>query len=110
MASVYQVNVQSSLVPVSGVTDRAETAGAAASAFLGSALNDGTLVVYWTLTGANARVTFDGSDPTASNGHQYVNGATGEWHPIRAQSARMIREAGTDAVFHITEMTYRAAR
>lgn len=107
MSATRQQNVSANLIPVSGVLDRSVTAGAAASAFIVDALNEQTLVVYWTLTGANARVTFDGSDPTASNGHQYVNGATGEWHPIRAQAAKIIREAGTDAVFHVTEMNYR---
>lgn len=107
MAATRQQNVSANMVPVSGVSDRSVTAGAAASAFIVAALSEQTTVVYWTLTGANARVTFDGSDPTASNGHQYVNGATQEWSPIRAQAARIIREAGTDAVFHITEMNYR---
>jgi len=107
MSATRQQNVTANLIPVSGVSDRAVTAGAVAGPLIVAALNENTQVVYWTLTGANARVTFDGSAPTASNGHQYANGASGEWSPIRAQAARIIREAGTDAVFHITEMNYR---
>jgi len=107
MSVVRISNDLSTAVPQSGVADRAVTAGAAASALIVAALNEQTQAIYWTLTAANARVTFDASDPTASNGHQYINGATGVWSPIMAQAARIIREASTDAVFHITEINYR---
>jgi hypothetical protein len=99
-------NQLATAVPQSGVASRAVTAGATASNLIVAALNVQTQGIYWTVTGANARVTFDGSTPTATNGHQIANGEEGIWSPILAASARIIRENGTDAVFYITEINY----
>ena len=106
MPVVRVQNFLSVAVPQYGVAARSVTAGAAASNLIVAALNIQTQAIYFTVTGANARVTFDGSTPTATNGHQIIAGTSDAWSPIMAASAKIIREGATDAVFYITEINY----
>lgn len=48
-------------------------------------------------------VTFDGTDPTATNGHYYAANTTFEvYGNARIAAMKFLREAGTDAVTTIT--------
>lgn len=49
-----------------------------------------------TATGGNLRYRYDGSDPTASVGHLFLDGVTTEFD--RPQDLRVIAESGTVAV------------
>ena len=47
--------------------------------------------------------TFDGSTPTATNGHRLYQGRAYTWSTAMASAAKFIRQAGTDAVIHASE-------
>lgn len=50
--------------------------------------------------GASIMVTFDGSDPSATNGFEYAPGTAAEWSNKLCSVARFIRKGTTDgAVF-----------
>ena len=49
--------------------------------------------------------TFDGSDPTATNGHRLYAGQSYTWHVDAAAAAKFIR-ASADAVIHASGFTY----
>lgn len=51
------------------------------------------------------RFTLDDSNPAASNGHRLVAGDTGVWPVRMALKAKWIREGGTDAAIHFSQMT-----
>ena len=63
-----------------------------------------TAAVYWTAEAAECRVTFDGSDPTASNGHIIAAGSSGTWPVATAAAARFIRTGGNSAIIHASQM------
>ncbi|MGA1375871.1 MAG: hypothetical protein ACO32S_04565 [Steroidobacteraceae bacterium] len=54
---------------------------------------------------ADVMVTFDGSTPTATNGHRYNSGAREYWSRQKAQAAKFIRQAGTDAAVQASQFT-----
>lgn len=59
------------------------------------------------VTGANVRVTFDGSTaPTASKGYRLLNDATVYWTPTMWNTAQMIREGSTDAVLEVQALNF----
>lgn len=49
--------------------------------------------------------TFDGSTPTATNGHRLYAGQSYTWHVDAAAAAQFIR-ASADAVIHASGFTY----
>jgi hypothetical protein len=51
-------------------------------------------------------VTFDGSDPTASNGHLYAAGYGDFWTKQMAIKARWIRQGASDAAVQATPFCY----
>jgi len=106
MSVVRISNQMSTAVPVNGVSGRTVTAATAAASLIVAPLNEQTQGIYWSITGANARVTFDGTTPTSTLGHQLVNGDEGIWSPTLANAAKIIREASTDAPIYITEINY----
>jgi hypothetical protein len=63
-----------------------------------------TSAVYWTSEDAPCRVTFDGSDPTTTNGHIIPAGASGTWSVALAAAARFIRNTGTSAIIHASQL------
>jgi hypothetical protein len=69
-------------------------------------LNANTTHVMWTLDGADARFTLDGSAPTSTNGHWVSDKSSGIWHKNTAVAAKWIRAASTNAYLHITEVTH----
>jgi hypothetical protein len=68
------------------------------------AFHEETSAVYWTSEAAECRVTFDGSDPTASNGHIIPAGASGTWSVAMAAAARFIRTTATSAIIHASQL------
>ncbi len=63
-----------------------------------------TAAIYWTAEAAECRVTFDGSDPTATNGHVIAAGSSGTWSVAAATAARFIRTTGVSAIIHASQM------
>jgi len=110
LAAIRVTNIDTALVPTAtndstSVTDQSTTVDDTAADLIGTALNDITTHVFWTLDGANARFTFDGSDPTTSNGHFVADGKSGIWDRRMAEACKVIRDGSVDGYIHITEMT-----
>jgi len=61
------------------------------------------VLVYVTVEGQAARITFDGSDPTGTTGHLYAAGTSEVWTKKQAAAAKFIRDGGSDAIVHATE-------
>jgi hypothetical protein len=76
-----------------------------ATNFIVAALNPNTSHIYWTLDGADVRLTIDGSNPTASDGHVFKGGNSGIWSAGWAKNAKVIAVSGT-GVFTISELNY----
>ena len=58
------------------------------------------------VTGANVRVTFDGTAPTATKGFRLLTDATVYWTPQMWNAAQVIREASTDAVLEVQALNF----
>lgn len=106
MSNARVLNSPLSIFNNGTVADRAVVAGSAAANLIVAAIDASTTHVFWTLTDANVRVTFDGSTPTATNGHQLAAGSSGVWCKKMAEQAKVIREGTSDANFHISEVVY----
>ena len=110
LSTIKIQNIDTNLVPTasllnSTVADQTLSQDAStASDFIQTALDDLTTHVFWTVDGANVRVTFDGSTPTTSVGHYIADGDSGIWRKETAEAAKVIAASGT-ANIHISEMT-----
>jgi hypothetical protein len=93
------------VLPVSGTSMRTLSVGGTATNFIVAALNVNTSHVYWTLEGADVRLTIDGSTPTTSVGHIFKDGNSGIWSAGWAKNAKVISVSGT-GVFTISELNY----
>ena len=93
------------VLPVSGTSMRTLSIGGTASNFIVAPLNPNTSHVYWTLEGADVRLTIDGSAPTVSAGHIFKDGNSGIWSAGWAKNAKVIAVSGT-GVFTISELNY----
>lgn len=71
------------------------------------ALHAGTSYVLLQVTGADIRVTFDGTDPTTSKGFVFESGNSPYWPADLFSKAKVIRDDSVDAVLEIQEMQYR---
>lgn len=106
MANARIVNTPSQAIPQTGATHTQVTISSTASAVC-SSLNADTTHVFVQFTGANARVTFDGStNPTTSLGFQYPDGSTAYWTRTMALKAKAIRDDSTDVVVEVQELNY----
>lgn len=76
-----------------------------ASSFIVAPLNVNTSHIYWSLEGADVRLTIDGNNPTVASGHFFANGNSGIWSAGWARSAKVIAISGT-GVFTISELNY----
>ena len=107
MANSKIVNTPSQAIPQSGTTHTQRTISGTAEAIVNWTLNANTTHVFVQFTGANARVTLDGStNPTTSLGFQYPNGSTAYWTRQIALSAKAIRDDSTDVVCEIQELNF----
>ena len=84
---------------------RTLSVGGTATNFIVAALGANTSHVYWTLEGADVRLTIDGSTPTVSAGHIFKDGNSGIWSAGWAKNAKVIAVSGT-GVFTISELNY----
>jgi len=76
-----------------------------ATNFIVAALGANTSHVYWTLDGADVRLTIDGSTPTTLAGHIFKDGNSGIWSAGWAKNTKVIAISGT-GVFTISELNY----
>jgi hypothetical protein len=107
MANSKIVNTPSQAIAQTGTTHTQRTIGSAAAAIINFTLNTNTTHVFVQFTGANARVTLDGStNPTSSLGFQYPDGSTAYWTRQIALSAKAIRDDSTDVVCEIQELNF----
>ena len=88
------------------IADQTLTVSSAAVDMIATALNDRTTHVFWTVDGADARFTFDGTDPSSTVGHYAVDKDSGIWQQDLATSAKWIRQASTDVNLHISELSH----
>jgi len=93
------------VLPVSGTSMRTLSVGGTATNFIVAALGANTSHVYWTLDGADIRLTIDGSTPTVSVGHIFKDGNSGIWSAGWAKNSKVIAISGT-GVFTISELNY----
>jgi mevalonate kinase len=84
------------------VADQRLTVSSTAVSFA-TAFNASTNMVLVNVQTADVFVTYDGSDPTTTNGHKLVAGYEEFWSKARASAAKFIRSATTDASVHASE-------
>jgi len=98
-----------SMKPTSGATDKRVTVSSTAITLNGNGsaptFNAKTKFVYIDFQAQPIAVTFDGSDPTTTNGHFYTAGDDAVWSKAQAVAARFIRQTGTDGTIHASEFT-----
>jgi hypothetical protein len=68
-----------------------------------TAFNEITDLVVLDVQSADVMVTFDGSDPSSTNGHRLYNGRDYTWSRATAAAARFIRADATDAAIQASE-------
>ena len=90
--------------PTTGVTDQSLAVADSAVQF-GTAFNSLTKYVVLDIQTADVRVTYDGSDPTTSNGHILFAGRSYTWSKEAAEAAKFIRNGSTSASIHASEFT-----
>lgn len=65
-----------------------------------------TEFIVWDVQDNDIMVTFDGSTPTASNGHRLYVGDKDTWHVNTARAAQFIRAGSSDGTFHASQFNY----
>ena len=101
------VNTPSQAIPQNGTTHKQRTVSSSAVPFLDWTLATDTEHLLVQVTGADIRVTFDGTtDPTSTKGFRMQSGSSAYWTRTMALKARAIREASTDAVVEAQELNY----
>ena len=83
------------------VADQRLTVSSAVVTF--SAFADTTNLIVLDVQNADVMVTFDGSDPSATNGHRLYGGTHYTWSRATAAAARFIRQGSTDGVIQASE-------
>ena len=107
MANAKIVNTPSQAIAQAGTTHTQRTISGTAAALINWTLNVNTTHVFVQFTGANARVTLDGTtNPTTSLGFQYPDGSTAYWPRNLALNAKAIRDDSTDVVCEIQELNF----
>jgi len=100
--NMRSIDIDSALVPTAGRS--AQTISTAGSVQTLAAFGEQTKKIIWTARGGNVSVTFDGGDPSATEGHLLASGASGTWDARLAAVAKFFLDAG--ASVYVTEMTY----
>ena len=93
------------LVPTVGATDERLAVSSTAVSLASSSWNANTRAIILDVQTDNVMATFDGSTPTATNGHDLIAGEKYTYHREMVKAAKFIRKT-TDAVVHATEVTY----
>jgi hypothetical protein len=68
-----------------------------------AAFADTSTMVVLDVQTADVMCTFDGSDPSPTNGHLLYNGTQYTWSTAAAQQAKFHRRTTTDGVIHASE-------
>jgi|TARA_R110000868_G_C10729735_1_gene751500 hypothetical protein len=84
------------------VLDQRLTVGASVVVF-STLFNAITDLIALDVQDADVMVTFDGSDPSSTNGHRLYEGSHYTWSRASAQAARFIRQATTSASIQASE-------
>ena len=103
MAAVQVVNYP---VPNGTAADERLAVSNAVVSLTGSNIASNTQFIVWDVQNADIMVTFDGSNPTTTNGHRLYAGDRDTWHVNTAKVAKFIRATGTDGVFHASQFNY----
>jgi hypothetical protein len=90
------------LVPNGAQADQRLTVDGSVRQF--SSFHEDTVFVFWTTEDADVRVTFDGSNPTSSNGHLIPRNSSGVWTATLAEAAKFIRSGSTSGIVHASQM------
>lgn len=107
MANSKIVNTPSQAVAQAGTTHVQRTIGGTAAPIINFTLNANTTHVFIQFTGANARVTLDGTTmPTTSLGFQYPEGSTAYWPRDLALTAYAIQDDSTAVVCEIQQLNF----
>ena len=83
------------------VTDQRLTVSSSVVQF--SAFGDTTNMIVLDVQDADVMCTFDGSTPSATNGHRLYSGSHYTWSTAAAAAAKFIRQASTDAAIQASE-------
>ena len=105
MSNAKVVNGPMQVIPVSNTTHRNLTVSSTSTNFIVAALSANTSHVYWTLAGADMRMSIDGTTPTVSDGHIIKDGNSGIWSRSWAQAAKVIAITGSGK-FTISELNH----
>lgn len=101
---------QASLVPLAGSTDgRATISTSIVEAATILTTNADCTHVLLDVQAQPVMVTFDGSAPTSTNGHQLLagyNNYDAPWPRQLFAAARFIRQGASDAVIQVSELCY----
>jgi hypothetical protein len=107
MANSRIVNTPSQAMPQPGTVHKQNTISSTAELVIDWTLATDTQHILVQVTGADIRVTFDGSTtPTDSVGFRFPAGSSAYWTRTMALKAKAIREASTDAVLELQELNY----
>jgi hypothetical protein len=107
MATVKVANIPTAAIPQSGAAHAQRTVSSTALLIIDGSLNASTTQVLVQFNGADARVTFDGTNPTATKGFKYVDGSSAYLSREMAIAAKAIRNASTDVVVEIQQLNFK---
>lgn len=103
LASHKVINLDSELKPV-GVMQQITVDATAGGKQIATPIPEGASHALVGIDGDAARVTFDGSAPTSTNGHLLANGYSAVWSAARIAAAKFIRVTG-NATLHVSFFT-----
>ena len=83
------------------VADQRLTVAASVTAL--SAFSDTTNLIVLDVQDADVMCTFDGSDPSSTNGHRLYAGSHFTWSRATATAAKFIRQGSTSAAIQSSE-------
>jgi hypothetical protein len=106
MANSRVTNVSNQAHPQSGSAHTQRTVSSTAVNVLNHTLQTQTAAALVQFNGADVRVTFDGTTPTASLGFKFTDGTSALWSRAMLTGAKGIRTASTDVIVEIQEMNY----
>ena len=81
------------------------TVGTSATSFVNN-FDTKTNVFFFTLHGGSAYVTFDGTTPSASNGHILEGPYVGWFNKIAIKNMKLLKHTGTAVVVSISQFTH----
>jgi hypothetical protein len=98
---MHVTNLETELQPTSGATMQKLSMDNTVKEL--AALDTNTTHVFYTVEAGTVRVTFDGTTPSASNGHLLAQNASGFWTKETAEAAKFWQTATT--VVNVSELT-----